>query len=53
MAVGEEPTKDTKSRDICPNCFSKLDVTDPVCPECGFDTTAGQRVPPSEAEPES
>ena len=50
--MAEEPTEDTSARDICPNCFSKLQSDDPVCPACGFDTTAGQGIPPTEVEPE-
>ncbi len=46
----EQPDQDVPPRDICPNCFSELSSEDPVCPTCGFDTLAGQGIPPSGVE---
>jgi hypothetical protein len=50
--MAEQPAEDVQALDICPNCFSQLQADDPVCAKCGFDTLAGQGLPPSEVEPD-
>jgi hypothetical protein len=51
-AMADEQVEDVSARDICPNCFSQLQPDEPVCPACGFDTAAGQGMPPSGVEQE-
>jgi hypothetical protein len=50
--VTDQGEQDTKALDKCPNCFSDLDPEDPVCGKCGFDTMAGQGMPPSGVDEE-
>jgi hypothetical protein len=50
--MAEEKAEDVQALDICPNCFSQLQSDDPVCGKCGFDTLAGQGLPPSEVDPD-
>ncbi len=49
----DQRSEDVQALDICPNCFSELQSDDPVCGKCGFDTLAGQGLPPSEVDDKS
>jgi hypothetical protein len=51
--MAEGKSEDVQALDICPNCFTALSPDDPVCGKCGFDTLAGQGLPPSEVEADS
>ena len=45
--MSEQESQEIKGLNKCPNCFADLNPTDPVCETCGFDTLAGQGMPPS------